>query len=62
VHEYDILITDANEWYFVLALFGLEFAINIGGPDIDLYVRWLDQHEGVSPLYWGKNSAATGLK
>jgi hypothetical protein len=62
VHEYDILITDANEWYFVLALFGLEFAINIGGPDIDLYVRWLDQHGGVSPLYWGKNSSATGLE
>lgn len=56
VHEFDILQTDAFEYYFVLAIFGLEFALNIGGPEVDGYRQWLDRHEGVSPLYWGRNS------
>lgn len=56
VHEFDILQTDTCEYYFVLAIFGLELALNMGGPEIDGYLEWLDRHSGVSPLYWGKNS------
>jgi hypothetical protein len=55
VHEADILVTPWNEWFFVLCLFGLEFAINYGGPEIDGYRRWLSEHEGRSPLYAGRN-------
>ncbi len=56
VHESDFLVTTSSEWFFVLALFGLELAINIGGPDIDGYQQWLNANHEESPLYIGKNS------
>jgi hypothetical protein len=56
VHESDILKTDTNEWYYILALFGLEFAINLGGPEVEGYLGWLSGHDRISPLYYGKNA------
>jgi len=56
VHEFDFLVTDRNEWYFLFTLFGLELVINVGGPDIDGYVEWLRVNQGASPLYHGKNA------
>ncbi|MGA2762950.1 MAG: HNH endonuclease [Spirochaetia bacterium] len=55
VHEYDIFKTDWNEWFFVMAIFGLELTINYGGPETEGYVRWLSANGNVSPLYSGKN-------
>lgn len=60
VHEFDFLVTPANEWYFVFALFGLELTINIGGPTVEGYASWLQAHEGISPLYHGKNASEQG--
>lgn len=51
VHESDIIQTNSGEWFFILAIFGLELAINYGGPEIEGYYRWLEEHENVSPLY-----------
>jgi hypothetical protein len=56
VHEFDFLITSENEWYFVLAIFGLELTINLGGPELKGYQRWLAENKNVSPLYSGKNA------
>jgi hypothetical protein len=56
VHEFDILVTDSNEYYFVLAVFGLELTINLGGPELEGYLAWLDTHCDASPLYSGKNA------
>jgi hypothetical protein len=56
VHEFDILKTDLDEWFLVLAIFGMEFTINIGGPEIDGYLKWLAKHDHASPLYSGKNA------
>jgi hypothetical protein len=61
VHEFDILQTDWGEWFFVLALFGLELVINYGGPEIDGYKRWLSENKEASPLYFGKNSSGWPL-
>ncbi|MDP3600152.1 MAG: hypothetical protein Q8R85_03170 [Bosea sp. (in: a-proteobacteria)] len=47
VHEFDFLLTDQSEWFFVLAIFGVEFAINLGGPEISGYRRWLEQTDGL---------------
>ena len=58
VHEYDILHTNWNEWFFIVSLFGLELAINYGGPEIEGYKRWLQENDNASPLYWGKNNKA----
>jgi hypothetical protein len=55
IHEFDLLYTAHNELYFIFALFGLELAINVGGPEIDGYVDWLKVNHGASPLYVGKN-------
>ncbi|MBO6718022.1 MAG: hypothetical protein JJ913_08715 [Rhizobiaceae bacterium] len=54
VHEFDILVTDQSEWFFVLAIFGVEFALNVGGPDISGYERWLAANNGISLLYTSK--------
>jgi hypothetical protein len=58
VHEYDFLQTMHNELYFVLALYGIELSINMGGPDIDGYEDWLKENDNISPLYHGKNDPA----
>jgi len=40
----------------VIAIFGLELTINMGGPEIGGYSKWLDEHVNISPLYFGKNA------
>ena len=49
--EYDILKTTKNEYYLVLILKGIEYAINIGGPEITGYNNWLLENKNKSPLY-----------
>ena len=61
VHEFDFLMTQNGELYFVLALCGQEYVINVAGPDIDGYLQWLDENINASPLYHGKNSRAHAM-
>ena len=73
VHETDFLFIPANDTvndqykevypYFLLALFGLEFVINIGDSSDDSlkpYEHWLLEHGNISPLYAGKNQKESG--
>lgn len=53
LHEYDILITERSEYYIVVAIFGDEYALNLGGPAIDGYLEWLGRNNNQSPLYTG---------
>lgn len=67
VHESDFLLIPSEEnpklntdfilaeIYFVVALWGIEFAINMAGPEIIGYENWLKIHKDKSPLYFGKN-------
>ncbi len=57
VHESDFLVTPTSEWYFVLAIFGEELAINLGGPETEGYIQWLKDNNNESPLYLGKNQS-----
>jgi hypothetical protein len=57
LHEYDLLITETNEWYAVICIFGEEFVINLGGPEVEGYEAWLKRHNGFSPLYSGRHAA-----
>ncbi|MFC3676635.1 HNH endonuclease [Ferrovibrio xuzhouensis] len=60
-HESDFLFTSpesrlpdgsiSSEVYFIIALFGVEFSINLGGPEIDGYLKWLQKNNSKSPLY-----------
>lgn len=51
LHEFDFLYTVDFELYFVLAIFGVEYVINMGEPSIDGYQKWLEEHDYISPLY-----------
>lgn len=44
-----------DELYFVVALWGIEFTINMFEPEIAGYRYWLKQHNYISPLHYGKN-------
>lgn len=71
LHESDFLLIPADENtdllkadsvlvhpYFVFALFGLEYVINLASPEPDAlepYKLWLQRHANVSPLYFEKN-------
>lgn len=54
VWEADFLQDDAGAQYVIVAIFGIEFAIHLGGPDISGYRRWLVLNGGRSPLYQGR--------
>jgi hypothetical protein len=51
IYEYNVFTTRRNKFYFVLILLGIEYVINIGGPDIEGYEEWLQENENRSPLY-----------
>jgi len=69
IHESDFLFPSYNstnlsdseyitsELYFIVILWGIEFAINMGGPELEGYEVWLREHNNISPLYYGKNSS-----
>lgn len=51
VFECDFLATQEGEMYFVIAIKGLEFVINMAGSSIDGYNKWLTDNNNMSPLY-----------
>lgn len=56
LHEYDLLLTERNELYIVVAILGVEFALNLGGPELDGYLDWVKRHDYRSPLYTRRNA------
>jgi hypothetical protein len=53
LHEFMILhVPNASgeEYFAVIAIFGVEYAINLGGPELDGYQTWLKEHGNRSPL------------
>lgn len=61
LHEYTLLHTDPPDLFFVLAIFGWEYTINMCVPALEGYERWLPSNAHRSPLYpGGVPSATTG--
>jgi hypothetical protein len=74
VHESDFLLIPVDNsidilndnpvlayLFFIFAVFGLEFVINMAAPDVDglePYKKWVHKHRNVSPLYYGKNESS----
>lgn len=54
VWEADFFQDDEDSQYVIIAIFGVEFAIHLGEPDISGYQRWLFLNHGRSPLYSGR--------
>jgi hypothetical protein len=61
LNEWDILFipdkkeSNTGEYYAIIAIFGFEYGINLGGPELDGYLKWLKEHEFQSYLYIDKN-------
>lgn len=51
LHEYQLVYTEAFELYVVVAILGVEFTMNLGGPTLEGYGRWLEANNYRSPLY-----------
>jgi hypothetical protein len=57
LHEWDILQIPASpesqiaEYYAVIAIFGIEYAVNLAGPELDGFHKWLKDNHQVSFLY-----------
>jgi hypothetical protein len=51
LHEWMILSTAGGEYYCVIAIFGVEFVINLGGPELDGWNAWLAANGTRSPLF-----------
>lgn len=45
------MFTPNGEVYFVIAMFGIEYAINMAGSSIEGYNEWLKNNNNISPLY-----------
>lgn len=50
LHEFKILPTKEEHYYFVVVIMGIEYAISLGGPGIDSYKDWLKENGGKSIL------------
>ena len=56
LHEWAFMYTPPTEFhelYLVLAIFGVEYALNLEAPNVNAYREWLVQNRGRSPLYPG---------
>lgn len=51
LHEWTFLYAETQELYFIVVLFGIEYAINVGSPEIAGYKKWLFINSDQSPLY-----------
>ncbi len=59
LNEFDLLYIPSTEMpggevYAIIAIFGLEYVVNLGGPELDGYIRWQEKNQGKSHLYSGK--------
>lgn len=45
-----IFMNKHQETFFGFIFYGIEFVINVGGPCIAGYHKWLDDHAGISPM------------
>jgi hypothetical protein len=51
LHEWIFTDLGKEGLYFVLALFGVEYTLNLGEPEIESYQVWLAENSDRSPLY-----------
>jgi HNH endonuclease len=57
LNEWTILVTRDQEYFAVIAIFGIEYSINLGGPELDGYISWLQENDNKSPLYWNTKTS-----
>jgi len=50
LHEFTFQVTAEEELFFVLVIFGVEYALNLEDPDVSGYIKW-EENNNKSPLY-----------
>lgn len=60
--ECDFLFTEEGEIYYIVIMFGIEYAINLGGSSVEGYKRWLDKYHNISPLYLPREERESNFK
>jgi hypothetical protein len=50
LHEMTLLHTTHHELYLVICIFGIEYCMNMGGPELEGYENWLIENKNKSPL------------
>lgn len=56
LHEFDFLYIEERYLFYIIAIFGVEFTINMAERDLSRFTSWLKSNDGISPLYHGKNA------
>lgn len=51
LHEWTFLYPSETMLYLVIAIFGVEYALNLGEPEIESYRSWLTENANKSHLY-----------
>lgn len=51
LHEFTLLYTEEKEMYLVIAIMGIEYALNFTNNKIDGYLSWLKKNNNISPLF-----------
>lgn len=51
LNEFCTLYTEDEELYAVITILGIEYAINMGGPEFEGFLKWLEKNNYRSPLY-----------
>ena len=59
LHEYTFHYSEGYELFFVLAIMGVEYAINMGGPNVENYTSELKNHSSKSFLDVSHEKKAT---
>ena len=59
LHEYKLLYTDNFQLLIVVAIFGIEYCLDLGKPTTETYLDWLEKNNNKSPLYQDKHFRLT---
>lgn len=50
INEWHFMYANKNAIYFILCILGIEYAINLGSPEVESYNQWLADNNGQSIL------------
>lgn len=53
LHELDFLFLEPGIYYFTLVIMGIEYVINCGASELDLFHNWLKENKNKSPIQRG---------
>jgi hypothetical protein len=51
LHEWTIIQVSNCEYFAIIAILGIEYAINLARPNLEGFHLWLTEHADKSPFY-----------